>query len=322
MRNSNLSVKTAEASGIFLDGTMETMTVNVKDTNKNIENMVTTKGDSNAQAYYQIWGTNASDGVFLLNRWYTYTKTEAGVYTLKPCVNKDGEAMMLASKTENAADSELKMNCAKLRLDGVTDSGTGRDGDLLIGETMQYTKGTGTGAGQILTSARAYGEDDSVFITVDTDDVSGAYIGAGPGKGEITKAITDVNGVYTGVQDVDIITRLSDRVVGDYLASAGGTLADTPTNNWTSATDVAAHPENNYIASGDHSYLGENAYAVFDKNNFIIGAVILGEAEGNNGTKAYILVRGRHQRRDRHPGGREQVCQHHRYHAQQPVRDR
>ena len=288
MRNSNLSVKTAEASGIFLDGTMETMTVNVKDTNKNIENMVTTKGDSNAQAYYQIWGTNASDGVFLLNRWYTYTKTEAGVYTLKPCVNKDGEAMMLASKTENAADSELKMNCAKLRLDGVDDGEA-----LLMGETMTYVNNTvNIGAGPAtfdLTSARAYGEDDSVFITVDTDDVSGAYIGAGPGKGEITKAITDVNGVYTGVQDVDIITRLSDRVVGDYLASAGGTLADTTTNNWTSATDVAAHPENNYIASGDHSYLGENAYAVFDKNNFIIGAVILGEAEGNNGTKAYIL---------------------------------
>ena len=290
MRNSNLSVKTAEASGIFLDGTMETMTVNVKDTNKNIENMVTTKGDTNAQAYYQIWGTNASDGVFLLNRWYTYTKTEAGVYTLKPCVNKDGEAMMLAAKTGNAADSELKMNCAKLRLDGVDDNEA-----LLMGETMIYVNSSvNIGAGPAkfdLTSARAYGEDDSVFITVDTDDVSGAYIGTGTGKGEITKAITDVNGVYTGVQDVDIITRLSDRVVGDYLVAKNGAKAATPANDWVSAVNVATNPENNYIAvPGDtHSYLGENAYAVFDKNNFIIGAVILGEAEGNNGTKAYIL---------------------------------
>ena len=120
------------------------------------------------------------------------------------------------------------MNCAKLRLDGVDDGEA-----LLMGETMTYVNDTvNIGAGPAtfdLTSARAYGEDDSVFITVDTDDVSGAYIGAGPGKGEITKAITDVNGVYTGVQDVDIITRLSDRVVGDYLASAGGTLADTRT---------------------------------------------------------------------------------------------
>ena len=290
MRNSNLSIKTAEASGIFLDGTMETMTVNVKDTNKNIENMVTTKGDSNAQAYYQIWGTNASDGVFLLNRWYTYTKTEAGVYTLKPCVNKDGEAMMLAAKTDNAADSELKMNCAKLRLDGVDDGQA-----LLMGETMTYVNSTvNIGAGPAkfdLTSARAYGEDDSVFITVDTDDVSGAYIGTGTGKGEITKAITDVNGVYTGVQDVDIITRLSDRVVGDYLVAKNGAKAGTPANDWVSAVNVATNPKNNYIAvpSDTHSYLGENAYAVFDKNNFIIGAVILGEAEGNNGTKAYIL---------------------------------
>ncbi|EOS65430.1 S-layer homology domain-containing protein [Oscillibacter sp. 1-3] len=288
MRNSNLSIKTAEASGIFLDGTMETMTVNVKDTNKNIESMVTSNGDTNAQAYYQTWGTNASDGVFLLNRWYTYTVTEAGVYTLKPCVNKDGEAMMLAAKTDNAADSELKMNCAKLRLDGVDD-----DEALLMGETMTYVNSTvNIGAGPAkfdLTSMRAYGEDDSVFITVDTDDVSGAYVGSGVGQGKITKAITEVNGVYTGVQDVDIITRLTDRVVGDYRASKGGALAATPANNWTSTTDVAANPQNNYIQNGDHSYLGENAYAVFDKNNFIIGAVILGEAEGNNGTKAYIL---------------------------------
>ena len=40
MRNSNLSVKTAEAAGIFLDGTMDTITVNVSDTNKNILSMV------------------------------------------------------------------------------------------------------------------------------------------------------------------------------------------------------------------------------------------------------------------------------------------
>ena len=39
---------------------------------------------------------------------------------------------------------------------------------------------------------RAYGNDDSVFITVDTDRVSGST----------SYPITDINGVYTGVQDV------------------------------------------------------------------------------------------------------------------------
>ena len=305
MRNSNLSIQTASAAGIFLDGTMQNITVNVKDTNSNIKNMVTDKSHggvndaltneeyANANAYYQKWGTNTSDGVYLLNRWYTYTVTEAGVYTLKPCVDKNGVAMMLASKTDDVTTgdaSELKLNCAKLRLDGVEDSGEARDGDLLIGETMQYTKGTGTGAGKVLTTARAYGEDESVFITVDVDEVSASAGGAvGSQKLDITKAITDVNGVYTGVQDVDIITRTTNRVQGKYYVNntdkGAGPVA-------TAAIDTHAADDQNghwVTADGTDSYLGENAYAVFDKNHFIIGAVILGEAEGNNATKAYIL---------------------------------
>ena len=291
MRNSNLSVKTAEAAGIFLDGTMDTITVNVSDTNKNILSMVykndnwntpkaTGAEGTNAAAYYQKWATNKSDGVFLLNRWYTYTKTDAGVYTLKPCVDKDGKAMMLAAKTANdtnndntaETDGELKLNCAKLRLDGVN----GTDAALLSGETMKYV---GTG----LSGHRAYGEDASVFITVDVDSVSGSFAD----NVKITRAITDVNGVYSGVQDVDIITKTTDRVVGDYLISNGSTAAAT-TNDW-SGTD-AANVDNQYISDGSgKTYLGENAYAVYDKNNFIIGAVILGEAVGGTKNFAYVL---------------------------------
>ena len=289
MRNSNLSVKTAEASGIFLDGTMDTITVNVSDTNKNIKSMVTDKSDSNAQAYYQQWGTNASDGVFLLNRWYTYTKTEAGVYTLKPCVNKDGEAMMLAAKSGNNAGDELKLNCAKLRLDGVDD-----DEALLMGEYMTYVNSAEAidGVTFDLDSHRAYGEDASVFITVDVDRVSGSF----GDSTKITRAITGVNGVYSGVQDVDIITELSDRVVGDYLVAKDGAKAAAPGNSWMGTTDVEANPHNNFIsASADYpeftgkTYVGENAYAVYDKNNFIIGAVILGEAVGGTKNFAYVL---------------------------------
>ena len=47
------------------------------------------------------------------------------------------------------------------------------------------------------------------------DDVSAT---AGDGL-KVTKAITDVNGVYTGVQDVDIITKTSDRIVGNLTGS-------------------------------------------------------------------------------------------------------
>lgn len=274
MRNSNLSVKTAEASGIFLDGTMETVTVNVKDTNKNIKSMVTDKGNTTAVAYYKPWEVNVSNGVYLLNRWYTYTKTEGGVYTLKPCVDKDGTVMMLAAKTANTGTDEqqtMTLNCAKLRLDGVDNTQ-----HLLQGETMKYLK---TG----LTSARAYGEDESVFITVDVDDVSASF-GTG---GKVTKAITDVNGVYTGVQDVDLITKTTNRIVGNYMVAGNPDTLATNSDTLASGGDWIA--EMNGTTPTGYSYVAENAYAVYDKNNFIIGAVILGEAEGNNATKAYIL---------------------------------
>ncbi len=298
MKNSNLSVKTAEASGIFLDGTMETMTVNVKDTNKNIEEMVTKKSDDNAIAYYQAWGVNASDGVYLLNRWYTYTKNEAGVYTLKPCVNKDGEAMMLAAKSENADDDDgpksLKMNCSSLRLDGVTNSQ-----GLLQGETMKYLA-------EGLAPHRAYGEDNSVFITVDVDEVSAKAGGSATATQlNITKAITDVNGVYSGVQDVDLFSAYDNRVVGQYwydnatpatvVAKKNTTLGANDNNDgfWVGhdgKDNTSLNNEGEPWTSGtEYSYIGENAYAVFDRNNFIIGAVILGDAVGSNATKAYIL---------------------------------
>ena len=298
MRNSNLSVKTAEASGIFLDGTMDTITVNVSDTNKNIQSMVyggatnnwtrpkaAGAEGTNAAAYYQQWGTNASDGVFLLNRWFTYTKTDAGVYTLKPCVDKDGEAMMLAAKSDNntvpADGAEMKLNCAKLRLDGVSNSDA-----LLMGESMKYANANSTPA-YGLSSHRAYGEDASVFITVDVDNVSGSF----GTSGRITKAITDVNGVYTGVQDVDIVTKLTNRVVGDYVANDGSKPNDGDTaENWVSGADTTTNPDHNFFTDGGtKSYIGENAYAVYDKNNFIIGAVILGEAVGGTKNFAYVL---------------------------------
>ena len=265
MKNSNLTIKTAEAAAIFLDGTMDNITVNVKDTNDNIEDMVT-KAES--QEYYKQWGAYLSDGVYLLNRWYTYTKTDSGIYTLKPCVDKDGYPMMLAAKTGNGPTDELKLNCAKLTLNSVDGTGTGNN--LLKGEHMAYTTAN-------LTARRAYGEDDSVFITVDVEDVSAKLNSALT----VTKAITDVNGVYTGVQNIDLITERNDRVQGNYydtydlVTNAPGTKADSTTNNTT--------------GNWADGYIGENAYAVYDKNHFIIGAVILGEAEGAANTKAYIL---------------------------------
>jgi len=151
---SNLSIKTADAAGIFLDGSMKVITVNVTDTDKNIDK-------ANNTSYFPAdgkWSANP-DGRYNLNRWYTYTEKN-GVYTLKPV-----DKQMASAYSDFANDYTI--NCNHVKLDDVLSAST-----------------------------PAYGEDASIYITVDqgkVDTTNGA-----------DKAITDVTGVYTGVQDVKL----------------------------------------------------------------------------------------------------------------------
>ena len=156
---SNLSVKTADAAAIFLDGTMEQIKVNVKATNSNIEDLASTEA---TKGYFTKW-TDDKGGEYAHNRWYTYTKTEAGVYTLKPC----------ARMTATNYDAETTINTANLR---VSDN-------VMIPAI----------------SGNVYGEDASVFLTVDLDEVDTTL-----DMSKTKRAITDVTGVYTGVQEVDL----------------------------------------------------------------------------------------------------------------------
>ena len=152
---SNLSVKTADAAGIFLDGTMKQIEVNVKDTNENIKDaQELTYGTAD---YFQEWTDNGG-GEYALNRWYTYTVDANGVYTLKPAVRM----------TATNYTAETVINTANLNVrDNVEANGT-----------------------------RVYGEDASVFLTVDLDEVDTTL--------PVKKAITDVTAMYTGVQEVEL----------------------------------------------------------------------------------------------------------------------
>ena len=201
---SNISIKTADAAAIFLDGTMDTITVNVTDTNKNIDKLDGDNDNNNGDGkYYDQWGLGSNkSGDSDLNRWYTYTVTESGVYTLKPV--GDGERMIVT----NLADGTV-INCSNVRLD---------DG--------YYNNG------------RAYGNDNSVYITAEAGDVDNS-----------SDAITEVEGMYTGVQNVDI----------EMTAAARGAVDEG------------------------------NVYTVFDSDRYIIGSIVLGEAQGSTANYAYIL---------------------------------
>ena len=177
LNSSNITRRTAEAAAIFTDGTMDVITVNVTNTNRNLEDRDDEDiVDFDYDGKYEFWGDNGVDGDPQVNRWFTYTEVD-GVYTLKPV---DDDRMLVTDYNEivDADDTEV-INCSNVDV---------RDNGRVIEDGMQL-------ANPNPTYERGFGNDDSVYITVEPGDVDNAPVDG---------AITDVTGVYTGVQDVDI----------------------------------------------------------------------------------------------------------------------
>ena len=175
---SHIAINTADAAAIFTDGTMDVISVNVSNTNKNLDRNNDGDVDEAYVEKYDLW-TSRGDGEHQVNRWYTYTVTESGVYTLKP-VNSDE---MLVTDYDNVTDNDPEViNCSNVWVRDYE----GDAGDL-----------SGDGTNLTTNNRRAYGNDDSVYITVEAGDVD-------LDNDVDDSAITDVTGVYTGVQDVDI----------------------------------------------------------------------------------------------------------------------
>ena len=169
---SHISVRTADAAAIFTDGTMDVITVNVTNTNKNLDRNDDGDVDADYIKKYDLW-TAAGDGESQVNRWFTYTENN-GVYTLKPV---DADEMLVTDyPTATNADPKV-INCSNVWVE-------------------DNANNAGTGTNLTTESRRGYGNDDSVYITVEPGDVDYQDLP--------NDAITDVTGVYTGVQNVDI----------------------------------------------------------------------------------------------------------------------
>ena len=137
------------------------------------------------------------------NKWFTYTEDD-GVYTLAPADNW----------MDVKYNADGKINSYSVRLNQTTGSGI---------------------------STRAYGNDDSVFITAEAGTVSA----------DSKKAITKVTATYTGAQNVD--------------------LSVLDKNSTGLGADKAS------------------VYAVYDNNQYIIGAIVLGEDTTSSKNYAYVL---------------------------------
>ena len=178
---SNISVRTAQAAAIFLDGTMKEITVNVTNTTKNLEDRTNTaRVDGDYDEKYAFW---TNDGEYDLNRWFSYTETD-GVYTLRPV---DEGRMLITDYASivDATDSAI-INCSNVF---VQDNVNG-----LVSHTASNIRG--------------YGNDNSVYITVEPGKVDTSY--------NQNAAIVDVSGLYTGVQNVDIEMTLATKEKVDH----------------------------------------------------------------------------------------------------------
>ena len=123
---------------------------------------------------------------------------------------------------------------------------------------------------------RIYGNDDSVYITVepgyvDTSKPTGSH-----------DAITDVKGVYTGAQDVKLeITRTSKELVNERKGEDHTTSVYPNTSVDYTKVDYdkwnAPYEQNAYV------------YSIYDSNYYIIASVVLGDAQGASANYAYIL---------------------------------
>ena len=161
-----------------------------------------------------------SKGHSQYNAWFSYSEKD-GVYTLKPVSGW--------TNTE-AKDTEGFINSAKVRLTGVVGNDT----------------------------KKAYGNDDSVYITVDTDAVDGI----GGSSTNPALGISKVTGIYTGVQNVDL------------------KVYKTGTTDGTNTLSNMNYPRIGKVGA---------VFALFDSNNYVIAAIVVGEDNNSTDSFAYAL---------------------------------
>ena len=239
MDSSAISASQADAGAIFVDGTMRTIRVNVKATNDNIKkNNSIPANATGGNKYFAEWNTLSGNYHDLedrarVNRWFTYTEVD-GVYTLSPAYRM----ITTTAKTMASADEVIKCSSVVLdRMDANTKDINGHHPTIA-------TDG----------NVRVYGNDDSVFLVAEVDNTDAGY------------AISGIEGVYTGVQNVEI-----DLYAGDVAGEV-----DT--------TDEVI------IVDGDRTILYDNTYTLYDKNNYIIASVVLGETKGSSANYVYPLT--------------------------------
>ena len=245
--DSFLGARTASANVIFTDGTMATVDVNVRDSER---------ADETA------FGNDA-----VVNTWCTYTVNSSDVYTLHEVANANydissgdaGQAHYVDTYDYNEDDFEetfVEINDTHVSLPARDADDNGDNNNMAGGKFTYKVNGEYNWA---------YGNDESVYINVEVEDHA---VGT-----ESYIIIDDVDTVTTGIENTDLRAYTDSEVknggkyYADHISSGVYTLYDDDAyviaaivvgEDMGSTTDYA------YVTSGrvtDETYLGNDEWS-------------------------------------------------------------
>jgi len=248
---SNLAAKNVDVNAIFLDGTMETITVKRKD-NDGLD-PVTSATDAAKAGKYEDAST--------INRWFTYTVDKNNVYTVKS-VNFD---RTVAAKVNQGADltwgavpNQETIDKKHIALPGL---GGAASGDKLF---------------------RVYGNNDSVYLTASIKELD-------INTNKTSLIIDDVDGVSTGIKNTNIEVWNAAQSYDANWGTRADIHADIKNavksgkdaSGVLQATNTLAYYDENtdgWDDANDHyTGISGGVYTLFKDNGYIIAAVVVGE---------------------------------------------
>ena len=246
--------KTAEASGILLDGTFIEFTMDTKNSVSYWAHGEMNQNDKTGA------GKGGFGGGSLWNTWCTYTVDKDGVYTLKEV--KDWDAMKAAGSKEKAGQSR-DMNYNDKAID---DKHVSLRAYSVAGDVDKYV----------------YGNDKSVYIVPELDNVVAATtIGASDIQNPKDSAAGDDS--HDGTTYATAINANQDRVgIISGVDSVTTGIANVNLKTYASITDIQTATG----LSPATAYPGF-VYTLFDNDGYVIAAIVLGQDDGTTKNLVY-----------------------------------
>lgn len=198
LNSSNLKNQYADASAIFMDGTMKPIKVNMD------KSTITSLNTLNVKA-------NA-----ILNRWFTYTVNNSEIYTVNEVVDGNNNA------AANAKATIFQYNAT------IADDGNSTNGAEVIKIDDRNIAVNGKPAAAAVGShglQKVYGTDETVYITVslaelNNDDISDKNYGIIGGVDSVATGIGNVS--LTAWSTEDALTEAQDKNVANEVGTGMG----------------------------------------------------------------------------------------------------